>query len=431
MTDSIKDLSAVAITGMGILSAVGQGTTVFKEALLQGRNNFTAQVFSPLSVPIIAALIKNYSSAHLLQSLLSLPTNHTENRVAHLHKMFHQLPHNIELSLIATDEAWHQAKLDKHPLDPMRVGIIVAAQNSTSHYQFDLYDKFQAQPSYISPSYALHFMDADYLGYLSDIFSIFGEGFTVGAASASGNVALYQAYQLLKTGQHDAYVVVGALADLSPMELQGFYNIGALGGEHFMQEPNKASRPFDKDSDGFIYGQATACMILESVASATKRKVPILGYMLGGAVVLDGNYLSNPSQTGEVRAMQQAIRTSGISVEQINYINTHGTSSPLGDNVELAAIESVLNTHKSAVILNSTKSIVGHCLWSSGIVEAIATIIQMQNKFVHPNLNLENPIINSSNFVGLESQNYVVKTALSNSFGFGGINSSLVFANEI
>ena len=139
-------------------------------------------------------------------------------------------------------------------------------------------------------------------------FGILGEGFSVGGASATGNVALLRAYQLIRDGWQDACLVVGVVADLSPMELQGFYNLGALGGHHFADTPNKACRPFDKAHEGFIPGQAAACILLETVHSAKSRGVPILGYILGGALLLDGNRLSNPQVEGEFRAMQQAIK---------------------------------------------------------------------------------------------------------------------------
>jgi len=425
-----KSTDDVAITGMGIISSIGQGISKFQQALYEGKNNFSTQFFSSLSHPVVGAFIDDYSSEKIFEVLLNLPKNTNKERNNHINKLKHHIPRHAELALIAVFEAWQQAGLNDKPIDGNLIALIVAAQNTMSHYQYEKHAEFLLQPDFLSPYYALHSLDTHYLGYLSDIFGIFGEGFTVGGASASGNIALLRAYDLIRTGRQNICVVVGAAADLSPLELQGFYNIGAMGGLHNINDPNKACRPFDQASDGFIYGQASACLILESISSATQRDIPILGRILGGCETLDGNYLSNSSVEGEIRTMQKALEISKIDINEINYINAHGSSSPSGDINEVKAIESLLGQRSQAVMLNSTKSIIGHCLWSAGIAEAIATIIQMNNKFVHPNLNLEHPIPNICKFIMGESKTYPINFALSNSFGFGGINTSLVLASN-
>lgn len=426
MTNNTNNQHAIAITGMGIVSGAGQGIPAFRDALFYGQNNFISQTYPKLSFPLIGTFIQDFSFNDSLHIYLELP----EKRLKDLRKLIRTLPQHTQVALISAMETWRQAAIGQYPIDPERISIVVAGQNTNVKYAYDLMESFQQQPDYLSPAYALHFMDTDYIGVLSEVFGILGEGFTVGGASACGNVALLRAFQLIRDGWMDASLVVGALADLSPMEFQGFYNIGAMGGHRFKREPQKACRPFDKDHEGFIYGQAAGALFLESVASAKKRNVPILGYLLGGALVLDGTHSANPNVTGEMRAMQKALDRSGISVNEIDYINTHGTSAPLGDEIELKAIETLLGKRSHEVLINSTKSITGHCLWSAGIVEAIATIIQIQEQFVHPTLNLENPISKNSHFVINESEKCHIKLALSNSFGFGGINTSLVFASQ-
>jgi malonyl-ACP decarboxylase len=420
-----KPKQTVTITGMGIISSVGQGVPVFRDALFQGYNHFTRSLNYPmLSFPVLGAFISDFNFSLALKTFSNL----SDHRRQQLEKISRQVPKQIQLAIIAALETWQQAGLDQTPIgDASRVGLVVAGENTTGHYEYDLYATFQQQPDYLSPSYALHFMDTDHIGVLSEVFGILGEGFTVGGASATGNVALIRGYQLLRDNWQDACLVIGALADLSPMELQGFHNIGALGGHHFTEEPNKACRPFDKAHEGFIYGQAVGCLLLETVASAIKRKAPILGYFLGGALLLDGNRLSNSARQGEIRVMQQAIKVADITIEEIDYINTHGTSAPQGDQTEIEAIESLFAKNPN-VIINSTKSIIGHCLWSAGIVEAIATLIQMQEGFVHPTLNLDNPISDKSRFIRKKSQLFQMNTALSNSFGFGGINTAIVLS---
>lgn len=409
--------NAVAITGMGIISSLGQGVHSLREAIYNGTSNFTTLACPPLSFPIIGARIADFSYLSSLQ--------HYPDKIKQCEKMARALRLPVQMAIIAALEAWTQAEMNTKPLkDASRLGIVAAAQNSSSTYQYDSYTAFQKDPEYLSPTYALNFMDTNYVGVLSEVLGALGEGFTVGGSSASGNVALLQAYNAIKEKRLDACVVVGTIAELSPIEFQGFRNLGALGGHHFEDTPNQACRPFDKQHEGFIYGQASAVMILESVPSAKKRGAAILGYILGGSLVLDANRLSNPSTTGELRAMRLALQNAGVKAEDIDYINTHGTAAPLGDTTEVEAIEALT---AKRVPLNATKSITGHCLWSAGIVEAIATVIQMKEGFIHPTLNLEHPISDKSWFVTKKSEPHTINIALSNGFGFGGFNTTIVF----
>lgn len=418
----------VAITGIGIQSAVGSNITEFTNALFHGKTNFQQYKIPPVSLPVIAAMLP--SELPIPEKIYQLKPNNNEQRKNYLAKLTNRLPWHLRSTLSPVLEAWEQAGMNQDELQRDRIGIVVATQNSASHYQYDLRTNFDKQPEYLTPSYALNTMDSAHLALISDVFNIIGEGFTVSASSASGNLALIRGLQLIKDGYHDKCIVIGPAVDLSPMDIQGFINIGAMGGQHFLNNPHEACRPFDKASDGFIYGQASACMILESEKSAQQRHATILGYLLGGASVLDGNYFSDPWESGESRAMQKALDAAKINKDQINYINTHGTSSPLGDKVEIAAIESVFKDNLDNILINSTKSITGHCLWSAGIVEAIATIIQMQNGFVHPSLNISDAISQKCQIVTGQSKSVEIKKAISNSFGFGGINSSVVILKE-
>lgn len=417
---------AVAIMGMGVICSLGEGTDALRLYLTEGKSNFIRLNYSLLTFPVVSATITDFVFNKALERFTSLnnPTLEQIDKASRRSRL------DVAMAVICALEAWQQASLNDATINPEHVGIVVAAQNSTTNYQYNLYPKFIKNPNYLSPNYALQFMDSDTIGVLSEIFSIQGEGFTVGGASATGNIAILRAFELINHRSVDACLVIGSLANLSPMELQGFHNIGALGGKTFADEPNKACRPFDKQHDGFIYGQAACCLILESLSSALRRQVPILAYLLGGACLLDGNHLTNPNLDGEIRVMKKAVKNAGIAVSDIDYINTHGTSAPLGDEIEIAAIESFLGAHRSQVLLNSTKSIVGHCLWSAGIIEAIATVLQLQTGFVHPTLNLVNPINNRCHIVRGRCEHASPTIGLSNSFGFSGINTSIVIAKN-
>jgi malonyl-ACP decarboxylase len=212
------------------------------------------------------------------------------------------------------------------------------------------------------------------------------------------------------------------------MDIQGFINIGAMGGKKFLSRPDQACRPFDTQHEGFIYGQACACVVLESESSTLKRAIPFQAEIKGCCLNLDGNSSADPNVHGEERAMLSALERSGFSASEVQYLNTHGSSSPLGDKTEAEAISNVFGGHSSDVWLNATKGLTGHCLYSAGIVEVIATVLQMKEGFLHPNKNLEEQIRKDLRFCGAEAINQNIDVAMSNSFGFGGINTSIVLS---
>ncbi|BCJ93983.1 polyketide biosynthesis malonyl-ACP decarboxylase PksF [Anaerocolumna cellulosilytica] len=416
----------VYITGMGIINAIADSVPEFAYSLSKGVRKFNHLADKKVnSRSIIGAVLKDFSlekSFNTLGGISKLPELFLSKAVKHTRKA----SLSMKTAVASTAEAWQQAELFLHPVKKDRIGIVVAGSNLTGILRESYYDKFQENPEYLTPQYALQFMDTDYIGTLSELFEIGGEGFSVGGASASGNVGIIKAYQLIQLGMVDVCVVVGALADLTNMELQGFYNIGALGGRRFINEPDKACRPFDKEHEGFIYGQASGCIILESGESVKTRKVRPFARLLGGSINLDGNRLSNPNITGEAGAMKRVLDMAGVKAEAITYINAHGSSSPLGDETELKAIQEVFTKHSRGIYINSTKGLTGHCLFSAGVVEAIACILQMNGGFIHPNANLENPIDNTLLFPGKTAILTSVDFALSNSFGFGGINTSIL-----
>ncbi|WP_024834505.1 beta-ketoacyl synthase N-terminal-like domain-containing protein [Ruminiclostridium josui] len=415
----------VAITGMGIVSSIGNSIPEFTASLKEGKHGIKKLENMPapeISVTI-GGQIKNFSFEAGLEKYTLLPAETVKNARQFARRS--SLP--IQASVLATLEAWENSGLYQEQLKSDRIGIVVSGSNLSQNYTYGHYDKFRNTPEYLTPSYALHYMDTDHLGVLSQLLGVKGEGFTAGGASASGNVALIQGFRMVQSGIVDACLVVGALADLSPMELQGFYNLGGMGGKGFAEEPEKACRPFDKDHEGFIYGQAGGCILLEAYDSASARGASIHAFMLGGAIALDGNRLSDPNEEGEARTMISAMAQGNVEASEVSYINAHGTSTPLGDITELKAIRRVFREHTGNIWINSTKGLTGHCLYSAGVVEGIATILQMEQGFVHPNRNLENPVDIGFRFVGKTSSPAELQVALSNSFGFGGINTSVVF----
>jgi malonyl-ACP decarboxylase len=414
----------IVITGMGIVSSLGQGVPAFGRALREGRSGIaTSERLKAHRLPVsVAAELADFDIDGAAVAGLGLE----EAMRKRMKEAIHRAPLGVRAAVAAAIEAFCGAGLHRQGLDPALMSLFVAGSNTSQGYQHESAAKFQQEPAYLSPTYALRFMDTDLVGTLSDVLGILGEGCTIGGASASGNLGLIHGARSIEAGRAEVCVVAGALADLSPVEIQAFYSIGAMGGRRFNDAPEKACRPFDRDREGFIYGQASACVVLESEASARRRGATILAELTGACMALDGNRLPDPSREGEARVMLGALRDSGLKPGDVQYLNAHGSASPLGDRIEVDAVKQVFEGALSSVRINSTKSLTGHCLWSAGVVEAIATILQLREGFLHPNLNLDTPLDATCNFAGPSAERAEIHHAMSNSFGFGGINSSII-----
>ncbi|WP_054741197.1 beta-ketoacyl synthase N-terminal-like domain-containing protein [Cellulosilyticum ruminicola] len=417
-------MNRVAVTGMGIVSAIGHDTVAFMNSIKEGRCGVKK---------VNDSIIGEYLTASIEDFNLQEQAMAYSERNASLIKKFlreaKRCPKAMQYTLKAVLEAWMQAEGEQ--VESEKIGCIIAGNNLSNNWQYSEAMSFKERYEYLKPSIFLQWMDTSYIGYVSELFNIRGEGLTVGGTSASGNVGIIKACQLIENGIVDACVVVGACAELSPMDIQGFMQLGGMGGKVLKETPLVASCPFDRRHEGFIYGQSGACLFLESEQHAKAREKNILAYITGGSIVLDGNHLTNPNQQGEERAMRNALEKAHLMPQDIDYINAHGTSTPLGDEVELQAIKELFADYIQDIRVNSTKGFTGHCLYSAGVVEAISTIIQINNNFLHGNLNLVNPIEDLACLCRQEMQHTTIKHAISNSFAFGGINTSIIIlAND-
>ena len=337
-------------------------------------------------------------------------------------------PLAVRVAVTAALEAWGMARLAAEPVHPERIGLVVCGNNLGGRLAQELAGRYGSKPQYLPPRFALQYQDTDHVGTLSEVLELRGEGFSIGAASASGNLGIIQASRAIEVGAVDACIVVGALSDLSALERQSFLNLGAMGGRSFASTPKAACRPFDRAREGFIYGQGAACLVLERRSSAERREARILAVLAGYAAKLDGNSQADPSEEGEARVMRMAMDRAGVRPEQVGYVNAHGTSSPCGDDTEVRAFHRAFGDAIEVPVVNSTKGWVGHCLSSAAIVEAVAVLVQMRDGFIHPNANLDQPIDPLVRFAGREAREMKIEHALSNAFGFGGFNSSVLFA---
>lgn len=408
----------VVVTGIGVITPIGGNRDSFARALRSGGGGITAEDGDGLGV---AGRAPSLDFGERLAALKLPQSIHSR-----AHKAGRRVPFSAQLSILTALEAWIHAFGPDEAASSELASLIVAGNNISPGYPYRMREKFTQALDLIPASYSLHFLDTDHVGILSEVLGVKGEGCTVGGASASGNMGILQAWRQVRHGIANTCLVVGAMTDLSPMELQAFRNAGALGGARFKAEPEQACRPFDRDREGFIYGQGSACLILESAGSAKARGAKILGCVAGVATCLDANRLSHPSVEGEARAMRLALEQAGLPPEAVDYVNAHATSSIVGDEVEAKALKEVFGAHISSVGINATKGLTGHCLHAAGVVEAAAMLIQMNHQFLHPNLNLKHPVDAACGFVGSTAQRADIEVGMSNAFGFGGINTSLV-----
>lgn len=425
----MPDKQHVLVSGLGVISPIGIDLHEFTQSLRQGTSGIgylPDELANPIDVKIGATLHDFILDATLLKRY-AVP----DGLVRPILKCTNRMPLSVQATVAASLQAWLQADVENSGIDSARIGIVIAGNNIAPRYSYDHKDQFFQAPQYFNPRYAYQYMDTIHVGVLSEIFGIHGEGFSVGGASSSGNLAIIKATQAINNGVLDMCLVVGAMADLSPMELQSFFNIGAHAGKAFHDKPAEACRPFDVRHEGFVFGQAAGCMVFESGDSVERRQSTPLAEVAGTGIFLDANHLPNPNPEGEANAMSSALREAGLAPERVVYLNAHGTSSPLGDITEVKAIKSVFPESAAHLWINSTKSLTGHCLSSAGVIEAIATVVQMKGGFLHPNRNLDEPIDNQCRFCGPKAENVQVGMAMSNSFGFGGINTSIVLSKGI
>lgn len=406
-----------AITGLGVVCSLGNDVDSFATRLRAGESG-VVELPPDGGVPRYGARISGFTLADSVAAHTGLSDDLRRTAL----RLAGRSPRPIQVAAAAALQAWESARLHERPIPSDRLALVVAGHNLTSRYSHELEDKFRANPAYLPPRFAVQMLDTDHVGTLSHIFGITGEGFTVGGASASGNIGIIAGSRLLECGAADACLVVGALAEPSPIELRAFVNLGAMAS-------HAAGAPFDESHAGFIAGEGTACVVLESSASARARDVPVLAVLAGYEQRLDANSLANPSEDSEVAAMTNAIRRAGVAPDCVGYVNAHGTGSPVGDLTEVLALRRVFGSDGGSPWVNSTKSLVGHCLAAAGVIEAVATIIQMTGGFVHANPGLRRPMEPGCRFVGERSERARVEFALSNGFGFGGFNACVLLAS--
>ncbi|WP_160138037.1 beta-ketoacyl-[acyl-carrier-protein] synthase family protein [Chryseobacterium sp. c4a] len=397
----------VVITGMGIYSCIGTSLEEVRESLYQGKSGI---VLDPDR--------KEFGFRSGLTGVVPKPD--LKNLLNRRQRI--SMGEESEYAYLATLDALKQANLDEAFLDTHEVGILYG-NDSVSQAVVESIDiaREKKDTTLMGSGAIFKSMNSTVTMNLSTIFKLKGINLTISAACASGSHSLGLAYMMIKNGFQDM-IICGGAQETNKYSMASFDGLGVFSARE--DEPTKASRPFDAERDGLIPSGGAASLIVESLESAQRRGAPIIAEIIGYGFSSNGGHISTPNVDGPALAMDRALKQSGLKASDIDYINAHATSTPIGDANEAKAIYEIFG---GEVPVSSTKSMTGHECWMAGASEVIYSILMMQNNFVAPNINLENPD-NEAQMINLVSKtkNQKIDVFLSNSFGFGGTNSALI-----
>jgi len=400
-------MSRVVITGLGIYSSLGKNREAVTDSLFNGRSGI---ILDPRRKEMgYRSGLTGFVERPQLKGLL--------DRRARI-----MMPEHAEFAYMATTEALAQAGMSNDYLEHNETGIIYG-NDSCAQPVIEGIDlvREKKDTTLVGSGSVFQVLNSTVTMNLSTIFKLKGINFSISAACASGSHSIGLGYMFIKQGLQDRVICGGA----QEVNIYSMPNFDALGTFSLREdEPAKASRPFDRDRDGLVPGGGAATVILESLESAQARGATILAEVLGYGFSSNGQHISNPSTEGQVRSIHRALADSGMTAADIQYINAHATSTPAGDGSEAEAIFEVFG---GKVPVSSTKSMTGHECWMAGASEIVYSMLMMQNSFIAPNINFENPDEHSAKInIIPETLKQDFDLFLSNSFGFGGTNSSLV-----
>ncbi len=403
-------MGRVVITGMGIYSCIGKNLDEVKASLYQGKSGI---VFDPERNELgYRSPLTGMVETPNLKSLLT-----RRQRIS--------MGQESAYAYVSTLEALKNARLTQELIDKNEVGIIFG-NDSTAKSVIESIDTVREKKdtTLVGSGAIFKAMNSTVTMNLATIFKLTGVNFTISAACASGSHAIGMAYHLVKSEMQNI-IVCGGAQEINPLAMASFDGLGVFATT--TENPEKASRPFDKDRNGLIPSGGGATVVVESYESAIKRGAPILGEIIGYGFSSNGDHISTPNVTGPSRAMKKALQDADLDASAIDYINAHATSTPVGDTNEAKAIFEVFGNNP---YVSSTKSMTGHECWMAGASEVIYAMLMMRHSFIAPNINLENPDEDAAklNLVD-QTIDRKIDVFLSNSFGFGGTNSALIIKN--
>jgi malonyl-ACP decarboxylase len=402
---------AVLVTGMGVRCALGGTLAGFTAALRRGDSGIGP---APGPAPFAAPLPGPPDPG-------AVPGLDAES-AARVRRLTRRARPGLRAAVAAALAAWLDAGLDARPVPAERAALLVAGHNLTGRALAEAGALRDRDPAFVPGPAAARLLDTDHVAVLGAALGVGGEGGTVGGASASGNVGLVHAARLLRTGEAEVCAVVGAVAELSDTEVQAFANLGVLA---LTAPPDgRPCRPFDRAHRGFVPGTGSACVVLETAASAARRGVAAHGELAGWSVRLHRAATAEPDPDAEAAVIRAALAAAGRGPGDVGLVSAHGTGTPAGDRAEAVALRSVFGRRCPPV--TAPKALTGHCLHAAGVLEAVAALAQLRAGFAHPNPATPDPIDPELHCVGPVAAPLTADCALSNGFGFGGINTSVV-----
>jgi 3-oxoacyl-[acyl-carrier-protein] synthase II len=410
-------MKRVVITGLGALTPIGNTVKAFGEALQKGLSG---------AAPIThfdASLFKTQFACEVKGFVPEAFIDRKEVR---------RVDRFAQFALAATSEALQDSGLDLDNINKDRVGVIWASGIGglqTLEKEIEEHVLGSGTPRH-NPFLIPKMISDIAAGQISIQYGFRGINYATVSACASSSHALMNAFDYLRLGKADIIVTGGSEATITKTAIGGFNSMKALSERN--DSPETASRPYDKDRDGFVLGEGAGALILEEYEHARKRGAHIYAEVIGAAATADAYHMSapHPEGIGVINVMRLALEDAGIAASEIDYINTHGTSTPLGDGAEIKAIETVFGANAEKLNISATKSMTGHLLGAAGAVEAIACLIGMQQDFVPPTINhfTDDPDINPKlNLTFNTAQSRKINAAMSNTFGFGGHNATTIF----
>jgi 3-oxoacyl-[acyl-carrier-protein] synthase II len=403
----------VVVTGLGVISPIGNTVEDFWTSLKEGKSGiskierFDASEYSTQ----IAGEVKNFDCSQYLGR-----------------KDAKRMDRFTQFAVCAAGQALEDSGLDIETLDMTRFGTILGSGIGGIETLEEQHQRLlEKGPNRVSPFLIPMMISNMVSGHVSMQYGAKGPNTTVVTACASGTNAIGDAYHVIKRGDADFMFTGGAEASITPIGISGFCTMKAMSTRN--DEPTKASRPFDKDRDGFVMSEGSGILILEEYEHAKNRGAKIYGEIVGFGYTADAHHITAPAPEGEggSRSMKMAIETAGIKTSDVDYINAHGTSTPLNDEYETMAIKNLFKEDAYSLVVNSTKSMAGHLLGASGAIEAIATLLSIKNSYVHRTLNHTEAGEGMDLDYVPNGKEMTVNYALSNSLGFGGHNATLAF----
>ena len=413
----MSSIRRVVVTGLGAITPLGSTVPAYWEGLRTGSSGAaTITRFDPTKFKTrFACEVKGYEADNYF--------DRKEHRKMDLFTQF---------AVVAADEAIADSGLLESGVDKDRVGVIwgsgIGGLKSLQEECFQ-FERGDGTPRY-SPFFIPRMIADSSSGNISIKNGFRGPNFVTTSACASSNDAIISAFNTIRLGLADAVITGGSEAAITESGVGGFNALKAMSERN--DDPASASRPYDKDRDGFVLGEGAGALVLEEYEHAKARGAKMYAELIGGGMSSDAYHITAPDPSGEgvVLVMKNALRDAGINPEDVDYINTHGTSTPLGDGAEIKAIEKVFGEHAAKLNISSTKSMTGHLLGGAGGVEAVACLLAMQHSLVPPTINLHTPdpeINQALNFTPNVAQPREVNVAMSNTFGFGGHNTTVIF----